>query len=256
MTFGLAEFIAAEEMDRQRGYWWAPDGSALLVARVDETPVTGGTSPTPRTRKGRPPRWPIPPPAPRTPRCRCCWPGWTAPCRSRPTGPRFRTWSRRAGRTRRTTRWSWCRAGTSGRCGCSTVEVASGQTAVLREDTDPRWLEIVPGVPAWTAGRPDRVDRRRRQDTRRLLVAAPELPAAVPVTPPGLQVRGVLERRRRHRPVPGVGRADRDRAVDLRARRAGRIGDGATASRTGGRRTGARAARRWSGTAGSRTATA
>jgi dipeptidyl-peptidase 4 len=38
-SFGLAEFIAAEEMDRRRGYWWAPDGSAILVARVDETPV-------------------------------------------------------------------------------------------------------------------------------------------------------------------------------------------------------------------------
>ena len=27
-------------MGRARGYWWAPDGSAVLVARVDETPVT------------------------------------------------------------------------------------------------------------------------------------------------------------------------------------------------------------------------
>ena len=39
VSFGLAEFIAAEEMERTRGYWWAPDGSALLVARVDENPV-------------------------------------------------------------------------------------------------------------------------------------------------------------------------------------------------------------------------
>src|SRR5512142_28350 len=39
VTFGLAEFIAAEEMGRTRGYWWSPDGSALLTARVDETPV-------------------------------------------------------------------------------------------------------------------------------------------------------------------------------------------------------------------------
>ena len=39
MTFGLAEFVAAEEMGRTRGYWWAPDGTAVLVARVDETPV-------------------------------------------------------------------------------------------------------------------------------------------------------------------------------------------------------------------------
>src|SRR5262249_53782379 len=39
VTYGLAEFVAAEEMGRTRGFWWAPDGTALLVARVDETPV-------------------------------------------------------------------------------------------------------------------------------------------------------------------------------------------------------------------------
>src|ERR1700733_14304855 len=39
VTVGLPEFIGAAEMGRHRGYWWAPDGSALLVARVDETPV-------------------------------------------------------------------------------------------------------------------------------------------------------------------------------------------------------------------------
>ena len=39
VTFGLAEFVAAEEMGRSRGYWWSPDGSRLLVARVDESPV-------------------------------------------------------------------------------------------------------------------------------------------------------------------------------------------------------------------------
>ncbi|MBO4275398.1 DPP IV N-terminal domain-containing protein, partial [Microbispora triticiradicis] len=39
VTYGLAEFIAAEEMDRMRGYWWSPSGDRLLVARVDEAPV-------------------------------------------------------------------------------------------------------------------------------------------------------------------------------------------------------------------------
>jgi dipeptidyl-peptidase-4 len=39
VRWGVAEFIAAEEMDRYRGYWWAPDGAALLVARVDDAPV-------------------------------------------------------------------------------------------------------------------------------------------------------------------------------------------------------------------------
>ena len=39
VTYGLAEFLAAEEMYRTRGFWWSPDGRRLLVARVDTTPV-------------------------------------------------------------------------------------------------------------------------------------------------------------------------------------------------------------------------
>ncbi|MFI6250446.1 prolyl oligopeptidase family serine peptidase [Streptomyces sp. NPDC051016] len=39
VTYGLAEFIAAEEMGRSRGFWWSPQSDRLLVARVDDTPV-------------------------------------------------------------------------------------------------------------------------------------------------------------------------------------------------------------------------
>ncbi|MEM6456186.1 MAG: DPP IV N-terminal domain-containing protein [Acidobacteriota bacterium] len=35
VTFGLAEFVAQEEMDRRRGYWWSPDGQKLVVQRND-----------------------------------------------------------------------------------------------------------------------------------------------------------------------------------------------------------------------------
>ena len=38
-TWGLADFIAAEELDRHRGHWWLPDGRTLLVEEVDERPV-------------------------------------------------------------------------------------------------------------------------------------------------------------------------------------------------------------------------
>ena len=38
-VWGQAEFIAAEELDRFRGFWWAPDGGSLLVERYDEAPV-------------------------------------------------------------------------------------------------------------------------------------------------------------------------------------------------------------------------
>src|SRR5688572_15727272 len=38
-VWGRAEFIAAEGLDRFRGFWWAPDGGSLLVERYDEAPV-------------------------------------------------------------------------------------------------------------------------------------------------------------------------------------------------------------------------
>ncbi|CAN5210562.1 prolyl oligopeptidase family serine peptidase [soil metagenome] len=38
-VWGQAEFAAAEEMSRYRGYWWAPDGTSLLVERYDNAPV-------------------------------------------------------------------------------------------------------------------------------------------------------------------------------------------------------------------------
>jgi dipeptidyl-peptidase-4 len=39
LSWGMAEFVAAEEMGRGRGFWWAPDGERLAVARVDVAPV-------------------------------------------------------------------------------------------------------------------------------------------------------------------------------------------------------------------------
>jgi dipeptidyl-peptidase 4 len=39
VTWGLAEFVAAEELQRHRGYWWSPDGRRIAAARVDESGV-------------------------------------------------------------------------------------------------------------------------------------------------------------------------------------------------------------------------
>ncbi|MBI3347689.1 MAG: S9 family peptidase [Burkholderiales bacterium] len=39
VSWGLAEFLAAEELSRQRGYWWSKDGRSLLALRVDESGV-------------------------------------------------------------------------------------------------------------------------------------------------------------------------------------------------------------------------
>ena len=39
VTYGLADFIAAEELGRYRGHWWSPDGASVLVERNDEARV-------------------------------------------------------------------------------------------------------------------------------------------------------------------------------------------------------------------------
>ena len=39
VTHGLAEYVAAEEMHRDRGFWWRPDSSALAFTRVDASRV-------------------------------------------------------------------------------------------------------------------------------------------------------------------------------------------------------------------------
>jgi len=39
ITWGQAEFVAGEEMGRQRGYWWSPDSTAIAACRVDNSPV-------------------------------------------------------------------------------------------------------------------------------------------------------------------------------------------------------------------------
>ena len=39
VNWGVAEFVAQEEMDRFTGYWWAPGDRYIAVARVDDGPV-------------------------------------------------------------------------------------------------------------------------------------------------------------------------------------------------------------------------
>src|SRR5262249_8782249 len=39
ISYGMAEFIAQEEMGRTTGYWWSPDDRRIAFTRIDETPV-------------------------------------------------------------------------------------------------------------------------------------------------------------------------------------------------------------------------
>ncbi len=186
VSWGLAEFIAAEEMDRSRGFWWAPDGEALLVARVDEDPVR---------------RWYIADPAnPERPATEIAYPAAGTPNAlvtvsvARLDGSRVDLpWDTAAFPYLVTAHWS--------RHGPPLLLVQSrdqrtmrvlafdpddGTSRLVHEETDPTWVEIVPGVPAWLPGG-RLLWVADRGGARRLLVDG------APVTPADLQVRAVLD---------------------------------------------------------------
>ncbi|TMR95490.1 S9 family peptidase [Nonomuraea basaltis] len=182
VTYGLAEFIAAEEMDRMRGYWWAPSSDALLAERADEAPVH---------------IWHVADPAnPDRPATAQRYPAAGTPNAitelyvlgldgSRVAVPyeeeylATAAWDEHAlsivtlTRDQRTMR-------------LLTVDPATGASTLVREDADPAWIDIVTGVPAhlddgalvWVAG---------SEGGHRLFVGDRA------VTPPTLQVRAVLD---------------------------------------------------------------
>jgi dipeptidyl-peptidase-4 len=193
VTFGLAEFVAAEEMGRTRGYWWSPDGTAFLVARVDETPV---------------PRWHIADPAnpDRTP-AEVAYPaagtanadvslllvrldGTTVPVE----------WDRATFPYLVSVDWEGTdplivvQTRDQHRMRILSADPARGAVTVLREDNDENWVDIVPGVPGRT-GDGKIVWTADADGAKRLLVAAPAqlVDGTAPVTPPDLQVRGVTD---------------------------------------------------------------
>ena len=79
-----------------------------------------------------------------------------------------------------------CKAATNGARRCSRSTARPAFTAVRRTDTDPQWVELVPGTPDLTPdGRVVTVSASTGNDTYTLLFDD------VPITPDGLQVRGV-----------------------------------------------------------------
>jgi dipeptidyl-peptidase-4 len=187
--WGLPEFIAAEEMDRHRGYWWSPDGTRIVAARVDERPVGVWqiSDPTDPSIPSRPVRYPA------------------AGTQNAVVTLHLFGLDASAGGERVDVEWdleafpylarvAWVEGApltllVQSRDQRTTrvleVDEATCRTSVVREDMDPAWVELVDGSP-------DRLPDGRllhtvdSEDTRRLAVDGE------PVTPPGLQVRSIL----------------------------------------------------------------
>ena len=183
VTWGSADFIAAEEMDRYRGYWWSPDGTALAVTRVDTAPVQRWHLADPADPAAAPRELPYPAAGTANADVSLHVLGLDGSVVDvewdRNTFPYLAdvNWSD-AGLLMtvqsRDQRWLELRR----------IDPASGATEHLADDRDDAWVDLVPGVPAIAADG-SLVTCVDRDGAKRLLVDGE------PVTPADLQVRSV-----------------------------------------------------------------
>ncbi|MFI8926173.1 prolyl oligopeptidase family serine peptidase [Streptomyces sp. NPDC053474] len=186
VTYGLAEFIAAEEMQRSRGFWWSPESDRLLVARVDDTPVR---------------RWWIADPAhPEREPEQVAYPAAGTPNAEVRLfvigldGARTEVvWDRE--RYPYLARVHWSASGAplllvQARDQRSALYLAvdpdTGTTRMVHADEDDDWLELFPGVPCWSPS--GQLVRIADEGGARVLAVGER-----PLTGPQLHVRAVLD---------------------------------------------------------------
>jgi dipeptidyl-peptidase-4 len=194
VSYGAADFIAAEELDRHRGYWWSPDGTQLLAARVDDSPVTRWhiADPANPQQSAREVGYPAAGTANALvglvrlgldgSRTEVVWDGAGADAQGA-TGSAFEYlvsvhWSAHGpalllvlSRDQRTAR--------------IVAVQPDGSTRLLTEEQDPVWIESGPGAPAWSpSGQLAWI--APRGDAYRLVLDGR------PVSPDGVQVRALL----------------------------------------------------------------
>ena len=184
VAWGSADFIAAEEMHRFRGYWWSPDGAAIAATRVDNAGVQ---------------RWYISDPAnPAQPANEVRYPAAgtanaevTLHVLALDGGSTEVAWDRDTYPYLADVRWAGATrllltVQSRDQRSLMVLEADSrlGDTAPLFADGNSAWVELVPGTPAVLDDRV--VMTADRGGARRLTVDGSE------VTPPELQVRAVL----------------------------------------------------------------
>ncbi|MCX5258395.1 prolyl oligopeptidase family serine peptidase [Streptomyces canus] len=186
VTYGLAEFIAAEEMGRSRGFWWSPQSDRLLVARVDDTPVRRWWISDPAHPEREPHHVPYPAAGTSNAEVRLFVLALD--------GTRTEvSWDR--GRYPYLAHVHWSAAGAplllvQARDQRSQLYLAvdpeSGATRMVHADEDPIWLDLFPGVPCWSPS--GRLVRIADEGGARVLAVGER-----PLTGPQLHVRAVLD---------------------------------------------------------------
>lgn len=190
ITWGAAEFVAAEEMGRNRGFWWGPDSDRLLVARVDTAGVDQWHISEPVDASLEPRSLPYPAAGTTNATVDLSIIGLDG---ARSANDRVEIdWRRgefeylaRANWTRRNGIWLTVQPRDQKTTVILSVDPETGEVRELHRHNDPGWSELVTGAPRRFGDSLVTVADDHEADTRRLFVNGQ------PISPPGLQVRSV-----------------------------------------------------------------
>jgi len=196
VSWGSAEFLAAEEMGRSRGHWWSPDSARLLATRVDVAAVADWWISSP-VDPALPPRA-ISYPAAGTANAEVGLflvdplvdePGAATIAVDWSCDGEFEYLARVAWMDDSSSdgsSWPLLAVQTRDQRTLVVLEVdpTDGSTTELHRITDPDWVDLVPGTPCrWEGGL---VTVEVHGETSRLCCDG------VPVSPPGLEIRSVV----------------------------------------------------------------
>jgi dipeptidyl-peptidase-4 len=155
VTWGQAEFVAGEEMGRQRGFWWSPDSQSVAACRVDNSPVvmTWIGDPANPTTNPRPHRYPFA----GTPNADVSLHIFSIDTSSNKTARVDVQWSQ--SKIEYLTNVQWTTHGLiislqnreQTMLEVCSVDVNTGSIRTIRTETDEHWIDLVPGSPALLA---------------------------------------------------------------------------------------------------------
>jgi len=151
-TNGLAEFVAQEEMDRMRGFWWSPDGASIAYQQTDHNGMERMHILDPMHPESEPRAWPYPRPGEANASVRL----GILPISGGET--RWVEWDHDAFPYLCSVVWPaegpltvLIQDREQEHESLRTVDPSSGVTTELLEETDSAWLNLDQSVPRWLA---------------------------------------------------------------------------------------------------------
>jgi dipeptidyl-peptidase-4 len=192
-SYGVAEFIAQEELDRKDGFWWSPDSQTLLLQWVDQSQVERLSIADPFRPDLEPQRPYYPRPGKLNAKFRFAFAPakggaltwidfgkddfeYVGPVSWKKNGrPTFTLFNRLQNEMR-----------------LVTADPKTGRTQVLLKETDSAWVDIDPSVPLWLPNQQGLLWLSQRTGPKRLELRSEKGEFLRMLSPENLQVRRVL----------------------------------------------------------------